>query len=262
MLRAGVPCFAPVLSWSCVISPAVRASELRAAIHVDGIAGNPPSVLRGEERHNRADIIRLADPLERLHAENEGLALVGLDEVRHVGVDHARRDRVNADAVRPEGRDENYAAALAEDGKQLLHQEIRRADVDCEELIEILDRRFLDGGRFRNSCIGDKDVQAISDNAAGLPGKLAGAVRGGEVHRYGLRSAAGFAYLCDNTAGFIRAAAVVNEHLSARPGEGKRAGTAHAARGASDKGGLARESGHDLSSFLIVCEGWSGRDSP
>jgi hypothetical protein len=37
--------------------------------------------LRGEERHNRADIIRLTDPLERLHAENERLALVGLDEV-------------------------------------------------------------------------------------------------------------------------------------------------------------------------------------
>src|SRR5229473_5800331 len=125
--------------------------------------------------------------------------------------------------------------------------------------VKLLDRRFLDGGHFQDPGIGDKDVQAISDNAAGLPGKLAGAVRGGEVHRYGLRSATGFAYLCDNTVGFIRAAAVVNEHLSARPGEGKRAGTAHAARGASDKGGLARESGHDLSSFLMVCEGWSWR---
>ena len=47
---------------------------------MDGVAGDPPGILRGEERHNRADIIGLADPLERLHAENEGLALVGLDE--------------------------------------------------------------------------------------------------------------------------------------------------------------------------------------
>src|SRR5580704_18057808 len=61
-------------------------SELRTAIDADGIAGDPTRVLRGEERHNRADITGLADPLERLHAENEGLALVGLDEVRHVGV--------------------------------------------------------------------------------------------------------------------------------------------------------------------------------
>src|SRR5947208_7642459 len=93
--------------------------------------------------------------------------------VRHVGVDHARRDRVNPDAarperrrevlhqrvdralrgrvgrqgadggVRPEGRDKNHAAAVAEYGKQLLHQEIWRADIDREELIEILDGHFL-----------------------------------------------------------------------------------------------------------------------
>jgi len=60
----------------------------------------------------------------------------------------------------------------------------------------------LDGRRFQDPCIGDKDVQAISDNAAGLPGKLAGAVRGGKIRRYGIRSATGFAYLCDNTVGF------------------------------------------------------------
>src|SRR6266478_5905583 len=75
----------------------------------------PKRVLRGEERNNRADIIGLADPLERLHAENEGLALVGLDEVRHVGVDHARRDRVNADAARPERC------------REILHQRVDRA---------------------------------------------------------------------------------------------------------------------------------------
>jgi hypothetical protein len=74
--------------------------------------------------------------------------------------------------VRPEGRDENHAAALAEYGKQLLHQEIRRADIDRKELIEILDRDFLDGRSFRDSGIGDKDVQAISDDAACLLGKL------------------------------------------------------------------------------------------
>src|SRR5260370_21496839 len=49
-------------------------SELRAAIDADGVAGDPTGALRGEERHNRADIIRLSEPLERLHAENEGPA--------------------------------------------------------------------------------------------------------------------------------------------------------------------------------------------
>src|SRR5882757_10272842 len=225
MLRARAPCFAPVWCWPCEFLAFIPTSELRAAIHADGIAGDPTRVLRGEERHNRADIIGLADPLERLHAENGSLALVGLYEVRHVGVDHARRDRVNADAarperrrevlhqcvdcalrgrvsrqgadggVRPEGRDENDAAALAEYGKQLLHQEIRRADIDREELIEILDGRFLDGRSFRDPCIGDKDVQAISDDTAGLPGELARAIRGREIRRYGIRSATTFAYL-------------------------------------------------------------------
>src|SRR5437016_5925853 len=90
-------------------------SELRTAIDADGVAGDPTCVVRGEERHNRADIIWLADPLERLHAEDGSLALVGLDEVRHVGVDHARRDCVNADAPRPESC------------REVLHQRVDRA---------------------------------------------------------------------------------------------------------------------------------------
>jgi NAD(P)-dependent dehydrogenase (short-subunit alcohol dehydrogenase family) len=53
-------------------------------------------------------------------------------------------------------------AALAEYGKQLLHQEIRRADIDRKELVEIPDRRFLDGRSFRDPCIGDQNVEAIS----------------------------------------------------------------------------------------------------
>ena len=121
--------------------------------------------------------------------------------------------------ARRERREENDAASLRQDRKELLHKKERCADVDCEELIEILDRRFLDGCRFQNAGIGDKDVQAISDNAAGPPGKLAGAVRGGEVGRYGIRATTGFAYLCDNTVGFLRAAAVMHENLGAGGGE-------------------------------------------
>jgi hypothetical protein len=52
-------------------------------------------------------------------------------------------------------------------------------------------------------------------------------------------AAAEFSDVVDDTFGLRCAAAVVNEHLSAGPGEGKDAGTAHAARGASDKDGLA-----------------------
>ena len=88
-------------------------------------------------------------------------------------------------------------------------------DVDCKRPVEILDRGFFDGRRFRDPRIGDQNVEAISDNAAGLPGKLAGAIRGGKVHRYGIRSATALVYLCDNTVGFLRAAAVMHENLRA-----------------------------------------------
>jgi hypothetical protein len=72
--------------------------------------------------------------------------------------------------------------------------------------------------------IGDQNVEAISDNAAGLPGKLVSAIRGGKVRGYVIRSATGFAYLCHDTVGFLRAAAVMHENLGAGGGERECAG--------------------------------------
>src|SRR4029077_5866765 len=123
--------------------------------------------------------------------------------------------------------------------------EIRRADIDRKELVEILDGHFLDGRCFRDPCIGDKDVQAISDDAACLPSKLAGAVRSGEVHRYGIRSTTAFAYLFDNSVGFLRAAAVMDENLGADGSERECARAPHAARSAGNEGGFAGQSRHD-----------------
>jgi hypothetical protein len=75
------------------------------------------------------------------------------------------------------------------DRKELLHKEERRPDVDCKRPVEILDRGFFDGRRFRDPRIGDQNVEAISDNAAGLPGKLVSTIRGGKVRGYGIRAA-------------------------------------------------------------------------
>src|SRR5712672_3856326 len=220
-------------------------SELRTAIHVDGFAGDPPSIVRCQEGDDAADVVRPREALQRLHAKREVEARICLGEVQHVRLDDTGRDGIDADTTcakgrgemlhqgvdgalscrirwfgtnngaRCERREENDAASLRQDRKELLHKKERRADVDREELIEILHRRFLDGRHFQDPCISDKDVQAISDNAAGLPGKLAGAVRGGKIRRYGIRSTTGFAYLCDNTVGFLRAAAVMHENLGA-----------------------------------------------
>jgi hypothetical protein len=41
---------------------------------------------------------------------------------------------------------------------------------------------------FENPRIGDQNVEAISDNVAGLPGKLVSAIRGGKVRGYGIRA--------------------------------------------------------------------------
>ena len=117
-----------------------------------------------------------------------------------------------------------------------------RKNVDCEQPVEILDRCFLDGRCFQDPCIGDKDVEAISDNAAGLPGKLAGAVRSGKIRRYGIRPATRFAYLCDNTVGFLLAVAVMHENLGTGGGERECTGAADAARSAGNESGFAGQS--------------------
>ena len=76
-----------------------------------------------------------------------------------------------------------------------------------------------------------------------MPGKLAGAVRGGEVGRYGIRSAAGGDYLCDNIFGFLRSPAVMHENLGGS--ERECAGASYAARSAGNESGFADQSSHD-----------------
>jgi hypothetical protein len=194
-----------------------------------GADGDPPGIFGRQEGDDATDVVGLRKPLERLHAQGDVTTGVCFGEFRHVRLNDTGCHGIDADAACAkqrgemlhqsvdgalgrcirwnrandcagrERREENDAASLRHDRQQLLHKKKRCADVDCEELIEILDRRFLDRRRFRDACIGHKDVQAISDNAAGLPGKLVGAVRGGKIRRYGIRSATGFANLRDHT---------------------------------------------------------------
>jgi hypothetical protein len=152
---------------------------------------------------------------------------------RRVGRDCAH------DGVRRERRDENDAASFRHDREELLHEKEGRPDIDCEELVEIFDGRFLDGCCSRDPCIGDQNVEAIADDAAGLLGKLVRAVSGGEICRYGVRTTTRLLYVSDNTIGFIRAAAVMDENLGAGRSERECAGAAHAAGSAGNKGGLA-----------------------
>ena len=119
---------------------------------MDCIAADPPGIFRCQEGDDATDIVRLRQTLERLHAQRKVAAGVRLDEVRHIGLDHTGRDRVDADAAgteqrcemlhetvdgafgccvgrdrtdnatRRERRDENDAATLRQDRKQLLDE--------------------------------------------------------------------------------------------------------------------------------------------
>ena len=66
-----------------------------------------------------------------------------------------------------------------------------------------------------------------------------------KVHRHSVGSATGFAYLRDNSVGFLGAAAVVDENLGTGCGERKRTGAAHAARCAGNESSFASQSRHD-----------------
>ena len=61
---------------------------------------------------------------------------------------------------------------VLQDRQQLLHQEIRGADIDGEKRVEILDGRFLDRRSPGNPGIGDQDVQAVTDDLPRLGGEL------------------------------------------------------------------------------------------
>ena len=153
-------------------------SELRASVDPDGVACDPARLFGSEECNDRPDIGWFRDTLQGLHAKGECAAILCLREARHICVDDAGRDSVDADAVRAECRgemlyhcvncplggrigrqcsdcgmrhkrgDEYNAAAATQDRKQLLDKEEWRADIDREEMVEILDCRVLDRGRL------------------------------------------------------------------------------------------------------------------
>src|ERR1700730_2274588 len=85
---------------------AAESSEFRAAIDMNRIAGDPAGVVGSKEGDHTAYIVRLGEALQDLHAEGEIPARIGLGEVRHIGLDHARGDSVDADTASAEERGE------------------------------------------------------------------------------------------------------------------------------------------------------------
>ena len=60
--------------------PAENVSELRAAIDMDRIAGDPAGVVGGKEGDHAADVVRLGEALQGLHTERERQARIRNDK--------------------------------------------------------------------------------------------------------------------------------------------------------------------------------------
>jgi len=82
-----------------LLFPSAVSIQLRAAIHVDGIARDPPRVFGCQEGDNTTDVVGLRKALERLHAQREVQAGVRLGEVRHVGFDDTGSNGIDADTM-------------------------------------------------------------------------------------------------------------------------------------------------------------------
>ena len=122
-----------------------------------------------------------------------------------------------------------------EDRQELLDEEKRRAHVDGEQSVEILDRRFLYRRRFRHAGVSDKDIEAVADDLARPLCQLVWPVGRREVDADRVRAAAALANLRDDPLGFLCAAAEVNQNLGPRLSELECAGAPQAARGAGDE---------------------------
>ena len=65
------------------------------------VACDPPGVVGGEEGDHAADVVRLGETLQRLHAERIFTARIRFGEVRHVSLDDTGRNGVHANAAAP-----------------------------------------------------------------------------------------------------------------------------------------------------------------
>jgi len=171
--------------------------------------------------------------------------------VLHHRIDGAFGGRVSVDrpdrGARRERGQEHDTATLPENRQKLLHKKERRAHIDGEQTIEILDSRLFDRGRLRDAGVRDEDVQSIADNGANLSRQYVRSVGRGQIGADGVGSAAGMADFLHYSCGSIDALPIVNEHLRAGFRHGERAGPADAARSPCDERRFPREIDHDRS---------------
>jgi hypothetical protein len=73
---------------------------------------DPAGCVRGQEGNHIRDVVRFANPLQCLHSKREITTGPRFGEVRHVRINHTRRNGIHADATRPQNRGEMFSEGL------------------------------------------------------------------------------------------------------------------------------------------------------
>src|SRR5579871_6559846 len=95
-----VPAFAGTTAWM-VYGKALHRCGGHAAVDHDGLPGHEGRGIRGEISHRARDLVGLADPPQRRGGAAVFQALLVLPQrAGEIGLDQARRDAVDADALR------------------------------------------------------------------------------------------------------------------------------------------------------------------
>src|SRR5262245_12323376 len=80
------------------LAPASIEANQLPAIHDDRLPGHPRAGVRGEEERRSRDVLRLAEPTERIGASDLLPSSALPERSREVGTDETGGDRVHADA--------------------------------------------------------------------------------------------------------------------------------------------------------------------
>src|SRR5262249_28675698 len=117
------------------------------AAHADRLSGHPAGEIRGEKGDERRDILRLAEPTDRIEREDPLAVLRDELLVAVRGLDPAERQRVHGDVLaaellRERAREGEHRAARTGRPAQTLLADARRVADDADDAAAVLGRQL------------------------------------------------------------------------------------------------------------------------
>jgi hypothetical protein len=116
--------------------------------------------------------------------------------------------------------------------------DISVSTIDGEQVVEILDRGFLDAGRLRNAGVRYQHIEPVAYNFPDLFRDLVRAYRGCQIRPDRLGAPAPLTNLVDDAVGLSFTAAVMDQNLRAFSRQSQSARAADSAGSASHKSGF------------------------